>query len=51
MKRGIARAVLTCPVVAPMQVSADALKEFRCGRTLQTQGGLPNRWWMISCTC
>jgi hypothetical protein len=41
MLHGTAGAVLICLVLAPMQVSADALKEFRCGRTLETQGGQP----------
>ncbi len=41
MKPGIAGAVLTCLVLAPMQVSADALKEFRCGRTLEVEGSQP----------
>jgi hypothetical protein len=41
MKHGIAGAVLTLFVLAPMQVLADELKEFRCGRTLEAEGGLP----------
>jgi hypothetical protein len=41
MKHGIAGAVLSCIILAAAPVSADELKEFRCGRTLETQGGLP----------
>lgn len=41
MKHGILGAILGLLVLAAAPASADALKEFRCGRTLETPGGSP----------
>ena len=41
MKHAIPGAMLASLVLAGAPASADDLKEFRCGRTLETQGGLP----------
>jgi hypothetical protein len=41
MKHTIPGAILVLLVLAAAPVSADELKEFRCGRTLETQAGLP----------
>ncbi|HEY2010438.1 MAG TPA: hypothetical protein VGH23_15720 [Rhizomicrobium sp.] len=41
MRRGILGAILGLQVLATAPAWADALKEFRCGRTLETPGGSP----------
>lgn len=41
MKRVMPSMVLACLAVTAAPVSADQLKEFRCGRTLEAAGGLP----------
>lgn len=41
MKHAIPGAMLALLVLAAAPASADELKEFRCGRTLETPGGLP----------
>ncbi|HEX4027078.1 MAG TPA: hypothetical protein VHX18_05615 [Rhizomicrobium sp.] len=41
MKHAMPGAMLALLVLAGASASADELKEFRCGRTLETQGGLP----------
>jgi hypothetical protein len=41
MKQGNAGAALALLVLAATPVSADELKEFHCGRTLETPGGVP----------
>lgn len=41
MKHGIPSAILAFLVVAAAPAAADDLKEFRCGRTLEAPGGLP----------
>lgn len=41
MLRNIAGAVVTALILAAASASAAPLIEFRCGRTLQTPGGLP----------
>ena len=41
MKHGIAGAILASLVLVATPVSAEALKEFGCGRMLEAPGGLP----------
>jgi hypothetical protein len=41
MKHGLAGAVLTILLLAAAPAAADELKEYHCGRTLETPGGQP----------